>query len=57
MWGEEKKYEDKERQFFILSKENQIPLKHKPRPLINNSFRAYYKLSDLLNPEKKHLTK
>ncbi len=37
-----------EKQVFILSK-NTIELKHKPKPQRNNSFRAYYDLSDLLN--------
>lgn len=37
-----------EKQVFILS-ENAIELKNKPKPAKNNSFRAYYKLADLLN--------
>lgn len=51
LWGEGK-YIDNEQQFFILSLSNQIELKHKPRPRKNNSFRAYYKLAELLNPDK-----
>lgn len=51
-WGEGK-YDDNEKQFFILSQTNQIELQHKPRPKRNNAFRAYYKLSELLNAEKK----
>ncbi|MDQ5770813.1 hypothetical protein [Thiothrix subterranea] len=51
IWGEEK-YSDDEKQFFILSSSNQINLSHKPRPKANNSFRAYYKLSDLLDVNK-----
>jgi hypothetical protein len=39
-------------QFFILSETNQIALKHKPKPRTNNAFRAYYKLSDLLDENK-----
>lgn len=42
-------YIDNEKQFFILSITNTIELKHKPKPPKNNTFRAYYKLSDLLN--------
>jgi len=49
---EENNYVDDEKQFFILSKTNQIELKHKPRPKRNNPFRGYYKLSELLNEEK-----
>ena len=41
-----------ETQFFILSETNQIELKHKPRPARNNSFRAYYTLSELLDSDK-----
>lgn len=52
LWGEEN-YDDNEKQFFILSQSNQIELKHKPRPKRNNAFRAYYKLSELLNADKK----
>lgn len=50
-WGEGN-YDDNEKQFFILSQTNQIELRHKPKPRRNNAFRAYYKLSDLLNAEK-----
>lgn len=50
LWGANN-YDDNEKQFFILSLNNQIELKHKPRPKKNNSFRAYYKLSELLNSE------
>ncbi|MFD2696403.1 hypothetical protein ACFSQ0_00185 [Mesonia sediminis] len=42
-------YDNNEKQFFILSKTNQIELPHHPKPLKNNSFRAYYKLSDILD--------
>ena len=48
----EGKYDNNEKQFFILSQTNQIDLQHKPRPEKNNAFRAYYKLSELLNAEK-----
>lgn len=51
LWGEGN-YDDNEKQFFILSQTNQIELKHKPRPKRNNSFRAYYQLSELLNIDK-----
>lgn len=51
-WGEDN-YDDSEKQFFILSQTNQIELKHKPRPPKNNAFRAYYKLSELLDENKK----
>jgi hypothetical protein len=51
-WGEGK-YDDSEKQFFILSQSNQIDLIHKPRPKRNNAFRAYYKLSELLDLKKK----
>ena len=47
IWGNN--YANEEKQFFILSLNNQIDLPHKPKPKKNNSFRAYYKLSDLLN--------
>ncbi len=46
-------YDDNEKQFFVLSLTNQIELKHHPKPAKNNSFRAYYTLSELLNPDKK----
>lgn len=39
---------DEEKQFFILSENDNIELKNNPKPEKNNSFRAYYKLSDLL---------
>lgn len=39
-----------EKQVFILS-ENAMDLKNKPKPKRNNSFRAYYKLTDLLGME------
>jgi len=39
-----------DKQVFILSK-NTIELKNKPKPKINNSFRAYYELADLLNSD------
>jgi len=42
-------YDDNEKQFFILSETNQIELPHHPKPPKNNSFRAYYKLSDILD--------
>lgn len=51
LWGKDE-YDDNEKQFFILSTSNQIELEHKPKPLSNNAFRAYYKLSELLNKEK-----
>lgn len=41
-----------EKQVFILSKKT-IELQHNPKPQRNNSFRAYYKLSDLLDSNKK----
>jgi len=41
-----------EKQVFILS-ERAIDLPHNPRPRRNNSFRAYYKLADLLDQEMK----
>lgn len=50
-WGKGK-YDDNEKQFFILSQTNKIDLKHKPRPERNNAFRAYYKLSELLDESK-----
>ena len=43
---------DEEKQFFVLSKTNQIHLKHLPRPPANNAFRAYYRLADLLDSNK-----
>ena len=43
---------DDDKQVFILSK-NTIELKNKPKPIRNNSFRAYYELADVLN--KKYL--
>jgi len=43
---------DKEKQFFILSKKNRIPLNHEPRPKRNNPFRAYYALAELLSGKK-----
>ncbi len=46
-------YDDKEKQFFVLSLTNQIELKHNPKPARNNSYRAYYTLSELLNSDKK----
>lgn len=51
LWGEGN-YANEEKQFFILSTTNQIELKHKPRPPKNNSFRAYYRLADLLDENK-----
>ena len=51
VWGKDK-YDDNEKQFYILSLENQIDLPHHPRPRRNNAFRAYYKLSDILNQNK-----
>lgn len=39
---------DEEKQFLILSETNVIELNHKPKPLKNNSYRAYYQLSDIL---------
>ncbi len=50
-WGQDSLPNEKH-QFFILSETNQIMLKHKPKPKKNNSFRAYYKLSELLNEKK-----
>jgi hypothetical protein len=44
-------YPDEEKQFFILSENDNIELKNNPKPEKNNSFRAYYKLSDLLTNE------
>lgn len=46
-------YDDNEKQFFVLSLTNQIELNHHPKPAKNNSFRAYYTLSELLNSDKK----
>ena len=43
---------DEEKQFFVLSRTNQIQLKHLPRPPTNNAFRAYYRLADLLDSNK-----
>ncbi len=40
---------DDEKQFFVLSRTNQIHLRHQPRPPANNAFRAYYRLADLLD--------
>jgi hypothetical protein len=40
------------KQVFILS-ERTIDLPHSPKPRANNSFRAYYKLADLLDREMK----
>lgn len=40
---------DDERQFIILSKEESIKLENPPKPKRNNSFRAYYTLSQILN--------
>ena len=45
-------YPDDEKQWFILSPTNHIELKHKPKPKANQAFRAYYKLSELLNESK-----
>jgi hypothetical protein len=45
-----------EKQVFILS-ERTIDLLHKPKPPRNNSFRAYYRLSDLLDTQKKIVEK
>jgi hypothetical protein len=39
---------EEEKQFLILSKTNIIELKHNPKPLKNNSYRAYYQLHDIL---------
>jgi len=39
---------DDRKQFFILSVTNLIELKHNPKPLKNNSYRAYYRLADIL---------
>jgi hypothetical protein len=39
---------DDRKQFFILSETNIIELKHNPKPLKNNSYRAYYQLADIL---------
>lgn len=39
-----------ERQFIMLSKDDSIELKSPyPKPIRNNSFRAYYTLSEILN--------
>ncbi len=54
-WGEGK-YDDNEKQFFILSLENIIELKHKPRPKKNNVARIYYTLAEILSG-KKHIEK
>lgn len=42
---------DEDKQFLILSKTNIIELKHNPKPLKNNSYRAYYQLHDILQNE------
>lgn len=42
-------YDNAEKQFYILSEINQIELLHKPRPKTNGVYRAYYKLSTILN--------
>jgi len=47
IWDENKKHTTN-KQFFILSKTNNIQLEHLPKPKKNNSFRAYYELSDIL---------
>ena len=44
---------NEEKQFFVLSKTNQIHLKHLPKPLTNNAFRVYYRLADLLDETQK----
>lgn len=44
-------YDNNEKQFYILSETNQIELLHKPRPEKNGVFRAYYRLSTILNQE------
>ena len=43
---------DDEKQVFILS-ERTISLPHNPKPKRNNSFRAYYRLADLLDADIK----
>jgi hypothetical protein len=50
-WGEGN-YDDNEKQFFILSLENKIELRHKPRPRKNNVARIYYTLAEILNGKK-----
>ncbi len=43
-------YPNEEKQFFILSRDNQIELKHRPRPSQrNNAYRVYYNLADILS--------
>jgi len=44
-------YDNKEKQFYILSETNQIVLLHKPRPRMNGVYRVYYKLSTILNQD------
>jgi len=51
MWKDDRLPTD-EKQVFILS-ERTIDLPHKPKPRRNNSFRAYYKLADLLDQKMK----
>jgi hypothetical protein len=50
VWGDHLPTDEK--QVFILS-ERTIDLPHYPKPRVNNSFRAYYKLADLLDREMK----
>lgn len=51
IWGNDWLPTD-EKQVFILS-ERTIDLPHNPKPRRNNSFRAYYRLADLLDREMK----
>lgn len=48
-WGE--KLPGDEKQIFILA-DKTIELIHRPKPRRNNSFRAYYSLADLLDPNQ-----
>jgi len=50
-WGDGN-YDDNEKQFFLLSLENQIELKHKPKPNKSVQGRIYYKLAEILNGKK-----
>lgn len=42
-----------EKQLFVLSKENSIELQYPVKPIRNNSFRAYYSLSDFIKKPNK----
>jgi hypothetical protein len=48
---------NEEKRFHVLSRTNQIALPHLPRPHANNAYRAYYRLADLLDKNKKIVEK